>query len=111
MTVQMFYLQHLYNPDSELFAHLESIYNDEDENVQADTTHDENLRDTPNLQNENSSKRKFGKLSSGYEMLNSGELVFNNSEGSLNIGGINRGVTSNIREVSSDNIYSMRTVR
>jgi len=44
-------------------------------------------------------------------MLDNGELLFNSTDGSLNIGGINRGVSSNIREVSSDNIYSMRTVR
>lgn len=30
MTVQTFYLRQLYNPDSELFAHLETVYKDKD---------------------------------------------------------------------------------
>jgi hypothetical protein len=53
------------------------------------------------------SKQKFGKLTTGFELLDDGDIVFNNTEGSLNIGGINRGVGPSAREVSADNIYSM----
>jgi hypothetical protein len=41
MNVQMFYLQHLYNPDSELFAHLESVYHEEEENIQDESARSE----------------------------------------------------------------------
>jgi hypothetical protein len=69
------------------------------------------VRPSYERQKDKATEQKFGKLSTGFEMLDNGELLFNSTDGSLNIGGINRGVSSNIREVSSDNIYSMRTVR
>lgn len=69
------------------------------------------MRSSYGKQKDKSTDKKFGKLSTGFEILDNGELVFNSTDGSLNIGGINRGVSSNMREVSSDNIYSMRTVR
>ena len=111
MSVQMFYLKHLYNPDSELFAHLESVYHDEDESWQDESTLAEQERNTYEKQKNKLSDQKFGKLSNGFEMLDNGKLLFNSTDGSLNIGGINRGISSNIREVSADNVYSMRTVR
>lgn len=45
MTVQMFYLKQLYNPDSELFSHLENVYrNIEDTNAEDGDAQDEKQR-------------------------------------------------------------------
>jgi hypothetical protein len=41
MTVQMFYLKQLYNPDSELFSHLETIYHDAEEGRSQDSISEE----------------------------------------------------------------------
>jgi hypothetical protein len=112
MTVQMFYLKQLYNPDSELFSHLETVYqNVEEEAQQSGFSDEEKQRQSYELEKDRFSKQKFGKLNTGFELLDDGDVVFNNTEGSLNIGGLNRGVAPSAREVSADNIYSMRTVR